>query len=125
MSALVTVFLLGCGGRDNSISDSSIVEELTGRLVQENARHYAFGCIDPDGSLLAAGYAPDAVARDAGIEHAADSWAAETGGLVLGGENGQRYLVIHDPASDATNAQEFQEREVATSGGKLTCLVPK
>ena len=124
-SGLLAAFLFACDGGDGTFSDSVLVEELADRLVLENAQHYAFGCMDSDGSVLSADYAPDAIALDAEIEHAAVSWAAETSGVVLGGDDGQQYLVIHDPASGATNAKEFEEREVAANGGKLLCLVPE
>lgn len=124
-SAFLTVFVLGCGGGDESVSDSAIVNDLTGRLVQENTQYYAFGCVDFEGSAFSGDYSPDAIARDVGIEHVADSWSAETSGVIVGGGGDQQYVVIHDPASDATDAQEFEEREIAFGDANLTYLVPK
>jgi hypothetical protein len=125
VSALIIALLTGCSGGDDSISDSTIIDDLTNRLVQENAAHYAFGCVDFDGSVQSEEYLPDAIAREAAIEHNADAWAAETTGVVLGGDERQQYVVIHDPASEATDAEDFEEREIAYRDGTLTCFVPK
>ncbi len=106
---------------------AAIVDLLTDRLRLENAEHYAFGCVDFDGTVLSGDPSPDAIAIDAGIEqeHTASVWVSETSLVILGGDGNQQGIVIYDPASEATNAQEFEQREVATGDGTLTCFVPK
>jgi hypothetical protein len=119
--------LLACGGGNDSFSASAIVDDLTDRLRQENTQHYAFGCVDFDGTVLSSEPSPETIASDANIEleHTANAWVSETGGVVLGGDGGQQYIVIHDPASEATNAQTFGQREATVGDGKLFCLVPE
>ena len=125
-TALLMALLAACGGGSDSDADRAIVDLLTDRLVQENAAHYAFGCVDFDGTVLSNDRSPDTIASDAGIEqeHAASAWVSDAKVFVLGGGD-QQGIIIHDPASEATNAQEFEQREVATGGGTLTCFVPK
>ena len=123
--AILAALLVACGDGSDSISDNAIVDDLTDRLRQENTQHFAFGCVDFDGTLLSGDPSPNALAEDAGIEHVADSWVSETEGVVLGGAGQQQYIVIYDPANSPTDAQEFDRREVEADGGALTCFVPK
>ena len=124
--AALMALLVACGGGSDLDADRAIVDLLTDRLVLENATYYAFGCVDFDGTVLSNDPSLDAIANDAGIEqeHAASVWASEVKVVILGGGD-QQGIIIHDPASEATNAQEFEQREVATGGGTLTCFVPK
>lgn len=121
----MAALLLACGGASDLDGDSAIVEQLSDMLLQENAEHYAFGCVDFDGTVLSNNPAPDTMAADAGIEqeHIASVWVSEGTGVILGGD--QQSIVIHDPASEPTNAQEFERRKVDSGGTTLTCFVPK
>lgn len=123
---ILSALLAACSRGTNS-ADRDIVADLTEQLRQENSDHYAFGCVDFDGTVLTRGPSPDAIAHDAEIEqeHPADSWVSETGGVVLGGDGQPQYIVIYDPTGDPTDAQEYERREVATGEGMLTCFVPE
>ena len=124
--ALLMALLVACGGGNGLNDDIFIVDHLTDRLRRENAEHYAFGCVDVDGTVLSNNLSPNAIAIDADIEreHTANVWLSGPSAAILGG-NGQRSIVIYDPASEATNAQEFEQRKVATGDGTLICFVPK
>lgn len=119
--AVLAALLLACGGGSDS-ADRFVMDNLSAQLRQQNAQHYAFGCVDEDGTVLSGSYSVEAIAESAGIEHAAASWTSDTRGVVLGAD--QQYIVIYDPQSRATNASQFKTREVAIEQGHLTCLVP-
>ncbi|OGO51340.1 MAG: hypothetical protein A2148_10575 [Chloroflexi bacterium RBG_16_68_14] len=125
--ALLTALLVACGGGSDSAGDRAIVDDLTDSLVQGNAEHYAFGCVDFDGTVLSSDYSPDAIADDANIEleHAADAWVSETAGVILGDDGEPQYIVIYDPQSGPTYATVFERREVIVEEMHLVCLVPK
>ena len=128
MVMMMTLFV-ACGGGDASDADRAIVDLLTERLQLQSTTHYAFGCVDFEGTVLASEILAEAIASDAGIEpeHAASAWVfSDERGIILGGGDGdQQSIVIYDPDSQATNAEEFEEREVDIGGGTLTCFVPK
>lgn len=130
LSSLTVAFLLlvvtACGGNSTSQGDDEIVDGLLDLLREENALHYAFGCVDFDGDVLADSPSLDEIAAEAGADPGSDTgvWESEASGIILGGGN-QRSIVIHDPNSEPTNAEEFEERDVELEGGSLTCYIPK
>lgn len=123
---LLMALLVACGDGSSLNADEAIVDQLIDELRLENAAHYAFGCVDVDGTVLSNDPSPDAIASDADIEQeqAASVWVSDTLLVVLGGD-GQQSIVIYDPASEATNAEDFEQREVATGDGTLICFVPE
>ena len=124
--AVLALFGVGCVGGSTSPGDAAIVDDLIGLLREENAAYYAFGCVDYDGDVLANGPSLDEIATEVGADsgHDAGVWESEVSGIILGGGN-QRSIVIQDPNSEPTNAEDFDQRIVSVEGGSLTCFLPQ
>ncbi len=124
--AALALLGVGCLGGSTSPGDTAIVDDLIGFLREENAAHYTFGCVDFDGDVLEDSSSLDEIAAEAEADsgHDAGVWESDVSGIILGGGN-QRSIVIHDPISEPTNAQEFEEQEIEVEGGSLTCYIPK
>ncbi len=124
--AALALLAIACSGSSSSPDDTAIVDDLIRLLREENAAYYAFGCIDYDGDVLANGPSLDEIAVEVGADsgHDAGVWESEVSGIILGGGN-QRSIVIQDPNSEPTNAEDFDQRIVSVEGGSLTCFLPQ